>query len=227
MATINEIQYSIREGIKAYSDDHELSNEYIIYLFNLKRSKYLKQRLDRFGRNYDNRTLQTLCVELEEVSSNICGLNLSCEKVLRTKKPLPNFLQLSNGDALQRVGPSDRLSVSFNIISKEQATLFENSYFKKNIKSFLDVDNYLYFLSTEPIFTECVSVTGVFENPLELRDYKNCCDCDDSTDNKCFSDEDEYPITPELIDIIRLDIIQELLKLSNPNMEDKSNDSDD
>jgi|TARA_R110000772_G_scaffold62241_1_gene140000 hypothetical protein len=225
MATFNEIQYSIREGIKAYSDDHEASNEYLIYLFNLKRSKYLKQRLDRLGRNYDNITLQTLCLSIEEVSSETCGLNLTCDKIYRTTKPAPNFLQLSTGSAIQRVGPADKLSTTYNIIGKEQAPLFEHSYFTNKIKTFLDVDGYLYFLSTEPIFTECVTITGVFENPLDLRNYQECCDCDDS--NICFSDDDQYPITPELIDLIRIEIIQELLKLSNPLLEDKDNNSDD
>lgn len=225
MATINEIQYSIREGIKAYSDDSEISNEYIIYLFNLKRSKYLKQRLDKLGRQYDNTTLQTLCLGLEEVSTETCGLNLSCDKIYRTVRKVPNFLQLSNGNAIQRVGPADKLSTTFNIISKEQAPLFEHSYFNNKIKTFLDVDNYLYFVSTEPVFVECVTITGVFENPLDLREYKDCCDCNDS--NVCFSDDDDYPMTPELIDLIRLEMINELLKLSNPMLEDKDNNSDD
>jgi len=54
MALIEEIIYDVREGIKEYSDDSEFSNEYILYLYNIKRAKYLKQRLDRLGRKFDN-----------------------------------------------------------------------------------------------------------------------------------------------------------------------------
>jgi len=36
-----------------------------------------------------------------------------------------------------------------------------------------------------------------------------------------------YPLSPDLIDIIRLEIINELTSRKDPRLQDKNNDSDD
>jgi len=225
MALIEEIIYDVREGIKEYSDDSEFSNEYILYLYNIKRAKYLKQRLDRLGRKFDNRVLQTLCLELHEVDSNICGIE-TCDKILSTKKVVPDFLQLSDKDAIERISPSDQLSKKFNTIPREKAAYYLDSNFSSKIKCYLHDDGHIYLLSSEPIFTNCISITGVFENPLDLKNYKNCCGCEDSL--SCYDEmTTNYPLSPDLIDIIRLEIINELTSRKDPRLQDKNNDSDD
>jgi len=225
MALIEEIVYDVREGIKEYSDDSEFSNEYILYLYNIKRAKYLKQRLDRFGRKFDNRVLQSLCLELHEVSSDMCGLD-GCDKIMTTKRPIPKLLQLSDKDAIERVSPSDQLSKKFNNIPREKAPYYLKSNFANKIKSYLHDDGHIYLISSKPIFTDCISISGVFENPLELKEYKNCCSCDDSI--PCFDEmKTDYPLSPDLLDIIRMEIINELLGRKDPRLQDRSNNSDD
>lgn len=227
MATLAQVRYDIREALKDFSDDSELDDRYIDYLLNIKRAKYLKQKIDRLGRGYNNRVLQTLCLETEEVSTNECGLDLSCDKIVRTKLPIPNLLQLSTKDALQRVSNSNKLSQKFNLINRERATLYLNSNFSKKIKAFLHDDNYIYLVSSEPIIIECLSITGIFEDPLSLENYKNCCNCDSTPSNKCFDPNNtEYPLQSELLDIVRTDIINELAKLYNIP-EDKENNAED
>tara|TARA_R110000796_G_scaffold236214_1_gene355465 strand:+ start:35060 stop:35737 length:678 start_codon:yes stop_codon:yes gene_type:complete len=224
MALLEEIVYDVREGIKEYSDDSEFSNEYIIYLYNIKRAKYLKQRLDRLGRKFDTRVLQTICICLEEVDANQCSIDAGCDKILRSKKQIPDLLQLSDKDAIERVGPSTKLSVKYNNISKEKATYYLKSNFANKIKSYLDDDGYLYLFSSQPIFTECISISGVFENPLDLVGYDRCGE----ENTSCFDEmKDDYPLTPDLIDIIRIEIINELLGRKDPRLEDRQNDSDD
>lgn len=225
MATLREITYDIREAIKEYSDDSEISDLYIQYLVNIKRAKFLKQKLDQLGRKFNNRILQTLCLETEEVSANECGLDLECETIVRTKEPVPNFLQLTDKDAVERIAPSNMLSKKFNYISREKAPFITNSYHRGPIKTFLHNNGFLYFISDKPIFLECVSISGVFEDPTELSNYKNCCNCNDS--NNCFSIADtEYPLQIELIDIVREDIIKDLLR-TKQIPEDKINNSND
>lgn len=228
MASINQVIFDIREALKDYSDDSELSNEYILYLLNIKRAKYLKQRIDQLGRSYNNRVLQTLCLETEEVSINECGLDFDCETIIRTKKPLPQLLQLSTKDALQRVSPSDKLSIKFNLINRERATGYMNSPFNNKIKAFLHDDNHIYLIGNPmPLLLECISVTGVFEDPTELENYSNCCGCNLET-SKCFDyDTTEYPIQIDLLDIIRTDVIQEIAKLKQIKEEQSNNSNDD
>lgn len=226
MALIEQIIYDVKEGIKEYSDDSEFSNEYILYLYNIKRAKYLKQKLDKLGRKFDNRTLQTLCLELEEVSSNICGIK-GCDKILRTKQTLPKLLQLSDKDAVERISPSNQLSKKYNTIPREKAVYYLNSNFANKIKAYIHNDGHIYLISSEPVLTDCITITGVFEDPLSLKDYKNCCNCNDIIDY-CFDEATtDYPLTPDLLDVIRIEIINELIGKKDPRLQDKDNDSDD
>ena len=50
MAKFNEIIYDVREAVKQYSDDSELDDRYIKYLYNNKRSKYLRQDLNNYSK---------------------------------------------------------------------------------------------------------------------------------------------------------------------------------
>lgn len=210
MAKPIELVYDVREALKEYSDDSELDNRYIMYLFNIKRSKYIRQQLEKFGRSFSNSDLQTLCVGLETVSVNECGLDFECDTILRTKKPLPKLLELNTKNALYRVGPTNRMSKKFTLVNRDRATHYKHSIFKNGIKTFLHDDNHLYFISDDEIFTDCVSVTGIFDNPLDLANYKNCCDCPDAP--ACFDEyETEYPLQPHLLDYIRTDVIRELI----------------
>lgn len=224
---VEQIIYDVREGIKEYSDDSEFSNEYILYLYNIKRAKYLKQKLDQLGRKFDNRTLQSLCLEIEEVDANKCGVDFGCDKILRTTMPVPKLIQLSDKDAIERISPADRLSIKFNTINRERASYYLNSNFNDKIKAYIDDDYYIYLISSKPIFVECITVSGVFEDPLDLANYKNCCNCNDSS-NVCFDEmTSDYPITLDLLDLIRQEIINELLGRKDPRLQDRTNNSDD
>lgn len=227
MATLAQVIYDIREAIKDYSDDSELDNRYITYLINVKRERFLKQRIDKLGRNFNNRILQTLCLEVEEVSSSECGLELGCDKILKTKETVPNLVQLTLKDAIQRVGPADQLARKFNLIEKERAALYSYSNFPASIKAFLDNTGYMYFISSEPMFFDCVSVTGVFQDPTSLASYKNCCGCEETSETVCFDvNETEYPADGELLDLIRADILKELIH-RDKIQEDTRNDAQD
>ena len=67
MATTAEIIYDVREAIRQTTDDTDISDRYILYLYNIKRSKYLRQDLNNLQKTIDISILQTLCMELEEV----------------------------------------------------------------------------------------------------------------------------------------------------------------
>jgi len=224
MAKYSEVIYDIREGLKKYTDDSELDDRYIGYLLNAKRAKYLNQKLNQLGRNFNNIVLQTFCLETEVVSANECGLGFECDNMVRTKKPIPETIQLIDKDAIERISPSNRLSQKFNMIPREKAPHYLNSPYSHKIKAFIHNDGHIYFISSKMIFLECVTVSGVFFNPLDLQNYKDCCNCDDS--NKCFDlDVTDYPLQSELLDLVRLEVIKELAGLDNIP-EDKDNDAE-
>lgn len=223
--TLDKLVYDIREALKEYSDDSELDNRYIEYLWALKRAKYIRQDLDRFGRNFNTTILQSFCSPLEEVSTQECGLDLTCDKILRTTLPIPTLLQLSTKNSLYRVSPADKLSEKFTVIERNRAYSSKDSLFDYT-KAFLHDDDRLYLFNKSGVYLmDCISITGVFEDPLELQNYKDCCDCEDS--NVCYDPyNDTYPISPQMIDPIRSEIIKELAA-TDVRLEDKQNNAED
>lgn len=228
MAKLTELVYDVREAVKQFTDDTELDDRYIIYLYNTKRSKYLRQDLNNYLKTIDNSIQQTFCLDLEEVSVNECSVDADCETILRTKLALPKPLELHSKTAITKVKPATKISLPFNFVTKERVVMLEGSSFPNSIYAFLDVDNriYLYSKSIDYKLLTCLNITGVFENPLDLANYKNCCDCDDES-SVCYDEyTSEYPLPPHYIDVIRKEIINDLLNLKQVQ-EDKTNDAND
>ena len=222
---LNKIIYDVRESLKLYTDDGEISNRYITYLLGIKRSKYLRQDLNNYQHTTDLSTTQTLCLGLEVISANQCGLSLECDTILRTKRPIPQPIELHVKTSITNVRPTNRISIPFNFTTKEKAIYSKHSPFNKAIFAFLDNDKRIYLLSEMNTLNllECITITGIFEDPLDLINYTNCCDCNESP--SCF-DEDtvEYPLQPHYIDLIKAEIVNELAVKMNIK-EDKENDS--
>jgi len=225
--TLNEITYSIREAVKEYTDDSELDDRYIQYLLGLKRSKYLKQKMNNFQKVTDLSVQQTFCVGLEKVDGAECGLDTPCEILLRSDKLIPDPIMLHLKPAILRVAPASKLSQSFNFVDRFKAVYAANSPFPKGVYSFLHDDNRLYLTSAKKGFKllDCISITGVFEDPIKIAEFSDCCGC--TTAAPCFdADTYEYPIPPDLVDIIRADVINELIQ-HKQTPEDRINNSND
>lgn len=224
MATISELVYDVREALKLYSDDVEISNRYIIYLYNIKRGKYLRRELNRLQRNTDNSALQTFCIKLEEVSASECDVNFECEKILRSTTPIPTPIDLNHTPALTKVKPTTVISKPFNFISKDRIPYVAGSP-TTGVYAFLDPSGYIYVYSKSDLrLLDCLTVTGVFQDPLELKNFPACCNCS-VEENPCYDDATtEYPLQSHFIDIIRNEIVQELA-LRTQIKEDTVNDA--
>lgn len=225
--TLSKLIYDVREFLKQYNNDSDIDDRYITYLYGIKRAKYLRQELNNFQRTTDITSTQTLCLELEEVNVLQCGLDFDCETIVRSKQPIPKPLELHIKSALTAVRSTNRISVPFSFVNKERAVYSLYSNFNNGIFAFLDNDLHIYLISKLDSLKliECITVTGVFEDPLELMNYTNCCSCKDFT--PCFDlDNVDYPLQPHHIDLIRSEIIQDLTsKFKIP--EDNQNDSED
>jgi hypothetical protein len=225
---LSKLIYDVREGIKEYTDDSEVSNRYIIHLYNIKRAKYLRQDLNNYQKTADNSILQSFCLSLEEVSANECNVEYDCKTLLRSKQPIPTPLELHTKVAITKIKPTNRLSIPFNMVTKDKVAYLDGATFKSSLYAFIDVDEYIYIVSKNDEsykILDCITVTGVFEDPLELANYQNCCGC--STSTVCFDElESEYPLQPHYIDLIRREIVNDLLQLKQIK-EDKENNSND
>lgn len=226
MAKIAEIVYDVREALKEYSDDSNIDDRYILFLYNIKRDKYLRQDMNDYGKSVDVSVLQTFCESLIEVSTNECDVDTSCSLLLRTKNRIPKPLDLHTKPAITKIKPVTRIGLPFTFTTKERIPYLTGSKFSKGIYGFLDTDGYIYFLSKSDIsLLECVSITGVFSNPMELENYSTCCDCNEPS--KCFDEETtEYPLPNRYVDVIRMEIINELAGLDKIK-EDTTNDAED
>ena len=224
---LSKIIYDIKESLKEYTDYSELDNRYIIHLFNIKRAKYLRQQLNDLQRTIDLSITQTFCEALEEVSINECNLDFVCGKILRTKRKIPQALELHLKPAITAVKPTNITSLPFNFLPKERALYHQFSPFKNSIYSFLNDDGYIYLISENKglRLIECITVSGIFEDPLELSLFNNCCGCE--TPSPCFDiNTTNYPLQPHYIDLIKAEIVTELVyKYRIP--EDKTNNSED
>lgn len=228
MAKLNEIIYDIRESIKEYTDDTEVDNRHLVYLINTKRAKYLRQDLNNLQKTTDLSIQQSYCLDLEEVSADQCGVDIYCEKILRSKKPLPKAIELHLRPAIIRINPTNRLTIPFNFVSKEKVPYLK--FLSSNsIYVFLDTDYHLYVISNTDAhkLIDCLSVTSISENPQDLKNYKNCCGCSDAeANNICYDEDSEYPLQPHYIDLIKTEIINDFLRLRGVE-EDRENDSND
>lgn len=224
--TISKIIYDIRTVIKDTVDDQRYSDRYILHLYNLKRSKYLRNDANNLQKLIDTSILQKFCLEMEEVSVNECGLDYDCDTIMRSKTIIPTPLELHLKSAITEVKPTVKITQPFNFVNKERAIWSQYSPFPNAIYAFLDTDKHIYLISkSETVkLIDCITVTGIFEDPLSLKDYKNCCNC--TTPKPCFDEsETEYPLQGHHIDLIRLEIIKDLVgSLQIP--EDKINNSE-
>lgn len=224
--TLNKLIYSIREGVKEYTDDSELDDRYIIYLVNVARSFYVDQRLNNVNKAKKLSLQQTICVPVEVVTDEECSGN-NCNVILRSVNEIPDTFMIGNMPAILRVGPTSKLERPFTFTDRFKAVYSHSSPFPKEIYSFLHDDNRLYLTSKRKGFKllDCISITGVFEDPTDIKRFNNCCGCENPT--VCFDpDKDDYPLSPELVKLVRQDVINELLN-HKQIPEDKINDSND
>ncbi len=228
--TLNKLIYDVREALSLYTDDTEVSDRYIIYLYNIIRADYLRKDLNNYQRSYDISITQTFCESLELVSANECNVDIECDQLLRTSRPIPTPLELHTKVALSSVKPTNRLAIPFNFITKRRAAFLHGAKIKKALYAFLDEDGYIYVTApsgNEHKLLDCLTITGVFEDPLELQDYTDCCGCTPE-EAPCFTyDNTDYPLQPHYVNIIRDEVVMKLVnkfKLQEDKINDDIND---
>lgn len=223
--SLNELVYQVYEALMINSDDTTLDRRLIESIINEERSLFIRREHNK-NRSIDDNIIQDLgCVELIQVSptsAECCDVQIGCE-ILRTKLQLPNAVELYQDKMITRVAPITLNSLPFHLMDLDAVPYFGNGRFnKKQIGVFLR-NNYLYFISKNPIanLMSIVNVQGVWEDPREAARFKTC-------DGKvCWTPDSKYPLNTWMwADPIKARVLEKLRsRLALPK--DETNNAQD
>lgn len=220
--TKREIIYSVIEKLKVYTDDADITEEFIASLIDTKRAMLLKQQFAKNAWHMPIEIKQELCIDLE-VANKIDGV--SCfGKMLRTKSALPASIKIKGKEGPLNVRKLDRTEIPINIIPVERMPYVGyNSFIAGMIYCAVDYDGRLYFQSNKKnhLFLESIKVTDVYEAP----DVAYALECNNDAGSVEAWDS-EYPVEAAMADVIVNMIVQELARtLALP--QDDENDAED
>jgi hypothetical protein len=224
--TLNQIAHSILESVRGkVSDDDNVSIDQIKDMVHSTRARLLKQKFDKNLRVIDDVFTQSLgSIETEQVDSSVHPTIPSGKYMLKTTVDIPETIDRRNYEGtFTRVGPADRLSQKFNLVSYDRAIHSGNGRFNKNeVFAFL-LDRRIYLISNslyhKPI--QYIDVIGVFQNPTQVALYK------DNAGNSLYSDDGNYPISRAMRDDIENLIIKERIAPQSQAPSDVVNDGTD
>jgi hypothetical protein len=204
MAKLSEIIATIRNlprGGEGDFDDNAYTDRQLAFIVNYYRAKLIRQDINK-GKYITQYYAQTLGkVRLTTATKNECG-DPDCEidnKILRTEFPLPKAVDSNDKNLITYVGTIDGST-------HYQRTTFQASSFEKFAKytgyktKYYELNNYLYIINPPSNTLKYIGVIGIFENPLEVNEFRKTA-CDGSS--YCFNPFDiEYPMGLDQVDTI-------------------------
>lgn len=230
---LNELVYDVREMLSQHHDDSSITDEYIIYNINNIRSVILKSQMNSFNQIISPIVQQTLCLEVELTDPYECGMSFGCERILRTVEPIPTPIKHYLGLALTSVKPVNMLSTPLVKIDQSSAQYISPSRgrSKNTAYYFIGSDMRIYIVGSNETLNilDCISVTGVFTNPLDLSNYKKCCDCNGDEEEVCYDYlTSDYPMdnthASDLTDLVFRKLIQNL-QIPKDNLNDAKDEN--
>lgn len=219
--TLNQIAYDIlglnRAEIK---DSDSLEIREVKFWIHTLRNKLLKQKFDKPMATIDNHYVQSLgAVQVEKVDSSIVTDLPSDRFFLRTKIDIPPTIERSGHvGTFTRIGPADLKEVEYLIVSHDRAIQSGFGKFSRNFVYCFPLDNKLWFTSRNQSMLDFkyIDIRGVFQNPIEAA----------LITNPTYTDDDDYPINTQLVDEIKMILVQKELKIKNVQFLDKSADGE-
>lgn len=223
---VQRIQSLYSRGVD--SDDTRLMSRHIYNKLLTVRSRLISQEAKKKQRISQWNYQVLSCVELIKVPAHECPCipPVGCE-ILRSKHKLPRPLTGLSGSLIQSVTTIDRSKkineISLNAVNSQKG----NKYASKAISYFIE-NGYLY-ISTPKTNLSVVRVVGLFEDPVEVNNFRSYCneDCKDCLSCTDYQEE-EFPIDNDLIDaMIELSINELVILFDQSSQDSKNNSSDD
>ena len=218
---LKEMIYSIIQATRDFSDNSFVQEDYIKFLIDTYRAKYLHQA-------YVNKAViepinrQTIIMPMELVNSSYDTHTLKTKnRILRTVDPLPKILQLGRKPAIHAISSLDRIELGeFEIVDKRRAQYNVFSPFC-GIVGYLDTDYRIYFVTgvDEQKFLKNIVVDAIFEDPadvlyLKYPDQRNAWEA---------LELEDYPIDMGLWTNVKAEIVSEMLRAKAIPLDDQWN----
>jgi len=223
MATYDKIVFDLMNIKRGQLSDDDIGDERQ-YEFWLNNTRALLIRQDNNkGRSLTENIIQDLgCVEIETADvAECCDMEYGC-MIKRTKLQLPRPIELSQQDAILRVGTIDKTSKAFTFVPYEQFIFSGNGRFNKYI-IFVTYRNGRLYLSSSNNLTlkgmKWINVRGIFEDPRSVKDFTRC----DGT--PCYTGDSEYPMSNWMIEVVKKMILDTNIKTMLTIPADTTNDA--
>lgn len=219
--TLTEIVYSIRENLRAYSSDSDISNEYIAFLVKNTRAMLLTQKFSNRSSIIPQKIRQHFykTLELSEENEFVDGIGT----ILRTTQPIQYPLEPFNFKSNIKLNTGSYTDINFTLVSPDRFPYVGNNKWVQNqIYVTIGSDFRLYFTSNNPAvkLIDNIKISMVVEDPEaaypETIYYNSAVDFWDTP----------YPIEEDMLNQLSDVIVKKLVNMIQIP-EDKINDATD
>lgn len=213
---IQRIQSLYSKGVQ--SDDTRLKPRHIYNSLLTARALVIKQ-----SKSVGDKFYQTIpCVEMTNDVVVECGCeNIDVCGAYRSVRKIPKIMNV-NGNYLIRDIKSIDNRIRFYNVEPDIINFIDGYRFLKDKPLFFIYDDYLYVINDIP--PRVISITAVFEDPVEVLEYLNDAECNPD----CISAYDmDFPADDDHLEIILEISKKELIGIFPKFVEDRTNDSKD
>jgi hypothetical protein len=219
MSTLRELHHSIKERIRQYTDDSDISPEYVNFLIKNARAMLIAQRYSSRQYAIPNKIKSHFHKALELSGDNefVSGNG----SVLRTTEPIVPMMEHHNLMTSLRISSGSYTDVNFSFVDASRFPFAgHNKWVQSHIYACLGTDNRLYFTSSNPsvMLLENVKLSYVVEDPEQA--YPQTIEYNSAID---FWDVD-YKIEESMVDQLCEVVVKKLVSMIQIP-EDNKNDS--
>lgn len=217
--TLNEIAYNLLNLVRGGRSNHDEHISLDQIKFNVRYYRAMFIRRDYAKNGFVSRHVeQDLgCIKLIKVdASKCCNLPINCA-VYRTEKTIPKTIRRNFEESITHVGDVTGLGTIPFVESNAIQWIPYDKYTKDKMKAYM-IEDYLYVYNADGL--EYINVKGIFENPKEVEKFSDCKD----NGGNCYSDDYDYPIPLDMVNMINQGILNGELTLLSSSMSDTYND---
>lgn len=223
---LQRVQSLYSKGVQ--SDDTRLAARHIYSKVLTSRARLIIQKMNK-RQKISQWAYQTLdCVELIKALPYECPClpSVGCV-ILRTKEELPKPLTgLLDGHMIQSVTSLEGSITMSETTWKEKKYAKGKKYTSSNPDYYIR-NNYLYVTLKEG--PKVITVTGLFEDPLEVEEFPGICDegCGEECVDCSSPLDKDLPISKDMVETLIEMTVNELISIFSQGQEDLTNNATD